>query len=366
MATRRVLWFGAGPARWPEEVLERAARRIGFEAGGGLSVLEESHRGAAYAELSERVEARLRRLIPVPDSHEVLLLPGGATMQFAMVPLNLRRERESADFLLTGSWSKKALEHAASCGGARVAASGEASSFTRVPRAAAWETDPSAAYLHLTSNNTIRGTRVSEFTAPDGVPVVVDASSDVLTRDLPLERIGLLYAGAQKCLGPAGLGIVAIRRDLLARAPETVPAMLRYRDHAAASSRFNTPPTALVWLADLMLEWIEEQGGRAEMHARAEERARLVYEALDAAPEAFEPVAAREDRSHTNITFRLRAGDEEALVAAAAEAGMGGLKGHRSVGGFRVSMYTGMPVDGAARLAEVLAAYARGAGPQGR
>ncbi len=362
----RLMWYGAGPARWPEEVLERASRELGPRPESGLSVLELSHRGGEYAAIQEKTMSLLTRLLNVPESHEVLLIPGGATMQFAMVPANLRGGDASADYVVTGNWSKKAVAFAGASGRVRVAATGEKHGFRAIPPAGSWDLDDRAAYLHVTTNNTICGTQMHEIPEGLSAPLVADASSDVLTRPLPLERLALVYGGAQKCIGPAGLGFVVIRRDLLDRAPETLAPFWRYRDHAKASSRLNTPPTALVWLAGLMLEWIEEQGGLDVMTARAAERAAHVYGALDAHPEVFEPVAELGSRSRTNVAFRLRERDREPeLLELAAGEGMGGLRGHRSVGGLRVSMYTGMPVDAAERLAGLLREYAAAAGRSG-
>ncbi|MDH3283647.1 MAG: 3-phosphoserine/phosphohydroxythreonine transaminase [Acidobacteriota bacterium] len=366
MATGRTMWFGAGPARWPEKVLERAARELGPRAESGLSILELSHRGAEYAAVQENTVALLSRLLSVPESHEVLLLPGGATMQFAMLPANLRPAGSSADYVVTGNWSKKAALLARADGKVRVAATGEEDGFREIPPTQSWDLDEGAAYLHVTTNNTICGTQLHEI--PEGLtaPLVADASSDVLTRELPLDRIAVLYGGAQKCIGPAGLGFVVIRKDLMERAPETLPSFWRYRDHSKASSRLNTPPTALIWLAGLMLEWIDREGGLREMMRRADERARLVYEALDAHPAVFEPVAAPEARSRTNVAFRLRDRDRERdLLELAARDGMAGLSGHRSVGGLRASMYTGMTVEAAGRFAGLLHDFAERSGRVG-
>jgi phosphoserine aminotransferase len=366
MSDKRTMWFGAGPARWPEEVLEEAARGLLPDGSSGLSILELSHRGADYGRIHASARERLVRLLAVPETHEVLLLPGGATGQFAMIPANLRTPGQSADYVLTGSWSKKAAAHARATGPVRIAASGEESGFRTVPPAAGWELDEAAAFVHVTTNNTIFGTRLPEI--PEGLraPLVADASSDILTRPLPVERFGLLYAGCQKCIGPAGIAVVIVRKELLERAGDDVPSFWRYRDHASAGSLLNTPPTALVWLADLMLAWIEREGGVEEMTRRADRRAAAVYEVLDAFPDVFETVAEPAGRSMTNITFRLRVeGGEQALKTLAAESGMEGLGGHRSVGGLRISMYTAMPVDGAERIGGLLREYAGGLGRAG-
>ncbi|RMG45555.1 MAG: 3-phosphoserine/phosphohydroxythreonine transaminase [Acidobacteria bacterium] len=359
----RMLSFGAGPARWPEAVLRRAKEGLDPARFGGLSVLEIGHRGPDYARIHEEVRERLRRLLAVPEDREILLLPGGATMQFAMLPLNLRRDGRPVDVVLTGRWAEKALEHARASGPVRVAASGKEQSYRIVPPPEAWAVRADAAYLHVTTNNTVFGTRLARLPEDLPVPLVGDASSEILAAPLPVSRFAVLYAGAQKCLGPAGLAVVVIRRDLLEAVPEGLPPMLSYRAHAAAGSRLNTPPTALVWLMGLMLEWIEEEGGAEEMHRRTRERAALVYEALDRHPEVYEPVAAPPCRSLTNVVFRLRnPGLQPRFLEAARAAGLVGLAGHRSVGGLRASMYTGMPVEGARRLAEFLDRFAADGG----
>ncbi|UCF66345.1 MAG: 3-phosphoserine/phosphohydroxythreonine transaminase [Acidobacteriota bacterium] len=353
--SERMISFGAGPARWPDELIEQAAEGLRVRPKWGLSVLELSHRGADYTAIHGQTLERARALLGVPDSHEILLLAGGATMQFAMVPLNLRHRGQAASYLITGRWSEKAYDHAAASGATSVAASGSRDQFRRVPPVARWRVDPDAAYLHVTTNNTIVGTRVAELPSDLSVPLVGDASSEILARELPVERFGVLYAGAQKCLGPAGLALVVVRKDLLGRCPPEVPGHLRYAEHARAGSRYNTPPTALIWLMGLMLEWIERQGGRAEMFRRTRQRAERVYGVLEAHPDVFELHADRDCRSWTNVVFRLTEREQEAaLIEKARREGLVGLAGHRSVGGLRASMYTGMPVSAAERLAQFL------------
>ncbi|MDQ7007026.1 MAG: 3-phosphoserine/phosphohydroxythreonine transaminase [Acidobacteriota bacterium] len=356
---RRLLSFGAGPALWPDPVLEEASGGLLPGAGGGLSVLEWSHRGGAYGQLHERALERLRRLLGVGPSHEVLLLPGGATLQFAMVPANLRPPGRSADYLVTGHWARRAARYAALTGAVNVVASSESEGFARIPPPGQWALDPRAAYFHITTNNTIAGTQLHVLPSPGKVPLVADASSDILLRELPVTNFDLLYAGAQKNLGPAGLAVVVIRRALLEAAEGMPEGVLGYRDHAQSGSRLNTPPTALVFLLEKMLAWIEAEGGRSEMIRRARERAALIYGALDRHPEVYQPSARHEDRSVVNVVFRLRSKDrEEAFIEAAAREGMVGLAGHRTVGGLRASLYAAMPVDGARRLAALIDAFA--------
>ncbi len=355
----RKLSFGAGPALWPDEVLAEAAEALRLDGSSGLSVLEHFHRESRYQEIHDAALARLARLLGDPAEHEILLMTGGATLQFALVPQNLRPAGASADYLVSGHWARRAADYARQGGTVRVVASGEASGFASVPDPESWDCDPSAAYLHLTSGNTVAGTALSTFPPASAVPLVVDATADVLTRRFPLESVGVLYAAAQKNLGPAGLTLVVIRRDLLERAPETLAPVLRYRDIAASGSHLNTPPTALVFLLERFLAWIEREGGAAEMERRTAERARIVYSALDAAPERFAVHAAEGHRSPTNVVFRLRREEEQpAFLAAAEKAGLVGLAGHRSVGGLRASLYAAMPVEGARRLAEFLTSWA--------
>ena len=356
----RLLTFAAGAPHWPGEVLAAAAREFPGFRGTGLAVPELGHRTEEWAALQEEVEERLRRLAGIPGDRAVLFLPGGPSYQFALLPANLRRPGESADYVLTGHWARKAFEAARLGGRARPAASGEEEGFRHVPPPEAWEVDPRAAYLHVTTNNTVFGTCLTRFPADIPVPLVADATSDLLARRLPIERFAVVYAGAQKNLGPTGLTVVVVRRDLLDRAPSDLPPILRWRDHADARSRLNTPPTVLVWLAGRMLAWIEEQGGLDEMDRRTRQRAEIVYGALDAHPDVYHLPAVPGDRSPVNVVFRTAdPGIDRAFLAAARERGMVGLAGHRSVGGLRASMYAGMPLSGARRLAEFIHEFAR-------
>ena len=367
--------FNAGPAALPLPVLEEAQRDLVDYRGTGLSVLEMSHRGGAYDEIHRQAVDGVARLLGVGEGTRVLLLQGGASLEFAMVPLNLLAAGGRADYVVTGEWSKKALAEAkrvaAERGGeARVAASTEGEGFRRVPRpneiALGGAADQKAAdYLHVTSNNTIFGTQWRELPETGDVPLVVDASSDALSRRLPAEGIALLYAGAQKNLGPAGVTVVAVRDDLLDRAPETLPAILRYRTHAEKDSLYNTPPTFGVYLLGLVVRWIEAEGGVAAIEATNETKAQLLYAALDES-DFFRGHAEPESRSRMNVTFRATAGRDEPdealekrLAAEAAEAGMIGLKGHRSVGGLRASLYNAVSLESVAVLVDFLRDFAR-------
>lgn len=360
----RVHNFNPGPAALPLAVLEEAQRDLVDYRGSGMSVLEASHRGGAYEEIHRRATDGLARLLELPAGTSVLLLQGGASLQFAMAPLNLLRRGGRADYLLTGEWSQKALAEARRVAAergaeARAAASTEDEAFRRVPRPDEIALDPAADYVHLTSNNTIYGTRWRELPDTGEVPLVVDASSDVLSRRLPAERIALLYAGAQKNLGPAGVTVVAVRDDLLDRAPDTVPAILRYRTHRDKGSLYNTPPTFAVYLLGLVVEWIEAQGGVAAIEAVNERKAELLYGVLDGS-DFFRGHADPDSRSRMNVTFRLPDERlEKRLLAGAAEAGLVGLKGHRSVGGLRASLYNAVTLDSVGVLCDFLQDFQR-------
>ena len=340
----RVHNFGAGPAVLPEPVLEQARAELLDYQGTGLSVLEMSHRSAAFEGIIQRAEADLRALAGISDDYAVLFLGGGASLQFAMLPMNLRPAGSSADYLISGHWSKSALAEAQKLGPARDAGSSEATKFDRIPEP--HDLDPKAAYLHFTSNNTIFGTEwASEPKPPAGVPLVCDASSDVCSRPLDVARYGAVYAGAQKNLGPAGVTLVVVRKDLLARVPAGLPAMLDYELQAEHRSLYNTPPTFSIYVVGLVLKWLLGQGGLAEVGRQNERKAALLYQAIDASGGFYRGHAQAGSRSRMNVTFRLPSADLEAAFAKeATAAGLDGLKGHRSVGGLRASLYNALPV----------------------
>lgn len=355
----RVVNFGAGPATLPAEVLEQAREGLLDWQGRGLSVMEMSHRSKEYEAIHGEAIAALRRLLAVPEGFAVLLLQGGASLQFAMVPMNLLGRYGSADYLLTGSWSKKAFADARRVGTVRVAASTEAEGFARLPRRDQIDVVHSAVYAHVTSNNTIVGTQWRELPDAGGVPLAIDASSDVLARPVPWKRVGVLYAGAQKNLGPAGVTLVVVREDLLARAPDDLPAMLDYRRHAGANSLYNTPPCWSIYVLGLCCRWVEERGGIAAMERAAEERSAILYEALDRSG-FYRGTAEPASRSRMNVTFRLPSEElERRLLEEAAAAGMIQLAGHRSVGGLRASLYNAMPRAGVEKLAELMLDFER-------
>ena len=362
MSAERVFNFSAGPAVLPEPVIEEAQRDLVSLPGVGMSVLELSHRSSAVADIIDAATANIRALAGVPDNYHVLFLQGGATQQFAMVPLNLLPEDGTADYVLTGVWSKKALEEARRFGATRVAGSTESTGFSRVPTGDELDRSDTAAYLHVTSNNTICGTQWRTLPETGTVPLVVDASSDIFSRPLEVERHGLIYAGAQKNLGPAGVTLVIVRDDLVQHAlssGSTVPTMLRYATFVDSSSLYNTPPVFAIYLVGLVLKWLVGNGGLAAVAGRNEHKAQTLYTAIDQTA-FYRGTAAPESRSLMNVTFRLPTGDlETRFINEAREAGLDGLKGHRSVGGLRASIYNAFPQDGVDSLVAFMAEFER-------
>ena len=351
--------FSAGPAVLPEEVLRQVAEEMLDWHGSKQSVMEMSHRGKEYMSIHAQAEADLRELLRIPDNYKVLFLQGGATTQFAMVPLNLLRGRESIDFVHTGEWSKKAIKEAKLFANANIAASAEDRKFTYVPPQEEWRLDPKAAYVHICANETIGGVEYHWMPDTGDVPLVADISSNFLSRPLDVARFGLLYGGAQKNIGPAGLTIVIAREDLLGQARPGTPTMLDYKSHADADSMLNTPPTFAVYVAGLVFQWLKRQGGVEGIERRNIEKARLLYDLLDSSDFYRNPVDPG-SRSRMNVPFTLTdPALDEAFLAGAKEAGMVQLKGHRSVGGMRASIYNAMPIEGVKRLVEYMREFER-------
>jgi phosphoserine aminotransferase len=351
--------FNAGPAVLPPPVLERAQAELRDYQGHGLSIMEMSHRSPEYEAVNAQAEARLKRLLGVGDGYRALFLQGGASTQFAMVPMNFLPPGGTADYLLTGAWAEKAFEEAAVLGRARVAGSAKADGYRRVPRPDEITLGPDAAYVHLTSNETIHGTRWHTFPDVGDRPLVADMSSDILSRPIDAGRFALIYAGAQKNLGPAGVTAVVLRESWLARANQNVPTMLRYATHAKTNSLYNTPPTFGVYLLNLVLQWIETDGGLAALAERNSRKARTVYEAIDRSGGFYRGHAAPESRSQMNVTFRLPTEAlEKQFVAEAQAAGMIGLAGHRSVGGIRASLYNAVSPETCQALASFMGDFA--------
>ena len=357
----RVLNFNAGPAALPLPVLERARDELLDFRGTGMSILEMSHRGADFEAVLADAVARLRRLLQLPDTHEVLFLQGGASLQFALVPLNFLPAGATADYVVTGAWGEKALKEAQAVGRARAAVSTKQDGvYCRVPGPAELQLDPSAAYVHLTSNETIDGVQFQALPGTGPIPAVWDMSSDFLWRPVDLSGCALAYAGAQKNVGPSGLVVVIARRDFLGRGRKELPAILRYATHAEAGSLYNTPNTFGIYLVRLVLEWLEGQGGLAALEARNRAKAAAVYGAVDGSGGFYRCPVAPAARSVMNPVFRT---PSEALDAAfvkeAEAAGMVGLRGHRSVGGIRASLYNAVSEADARTLAAFMGTFAR-------
>jgi phosphoserine aminotransferase len=357
--TKRVHNFGAGPAALPLPVLEQVQAELLDHGGTGMSVMELSHRSAAFGEVIGQAEADLRALLDLSSDYAVLFLQGGASLQFAMVPANLRPAGASADYVLTGNWSRAAIKEAAKGGSVRTVGSTEPSGFDRIPAQGELDFDPQAAYAHFTSNNTIYGTQwPTEPEAPSGVPLVCDASSDALSRPIDIRRYGVLYAGAQKNLGPAGIAVVVVRQDLLERTPGGLPALMDYRLMAEKRSLYNTPPTFAVYVVGRVLKWLRELGGLAEIGKRNEAKAALLYDAIDASGGFYRGHAQKESRSRMNVTFRLPTEDlEKEFLKEAGPADLAGLKGHRSVGGLRASIYNACPIESVRALVDFMADF---------
>ncbi len=357
----RVINFSAGPATLPLSVLEYAQREFLDHEGTGMSLIEHSHRGAAYAKVHQEAKSLLRELLDIPQTHEVLFMQGGATAQFALAPMNLRAPGQSADYSMTGTWSKKALAEAEITGDARIAGTGEVDGkYIRVPEQAELELDPNAAYVHMTSNNTIVGTQFHRFPETGDVPLLADMSSDILWRPIDVSKFGLIYAGAQKNLGPAGITVLILRKDLAERSPGTIPKIFRYSTILEGDSLQNTIPTFPVYMVRNVLRWVREQGGAAAMETRNREKAAMIYGMIDENPDFFRCPVEVGSRSVMNPVFRLPSEDlEKKLIADAAEAGMVGIKGHRSVGGIRTSMYNAMEPESVQRFVEFALAFAK-------
>ncbi|MHB1329193.1 MAG: 3-phosphoserine/phosphohydroxythreonine transaminase [Gemmatimonadales bacterium] len=355
MPSDRIHNFNAGPGVLPEPVLRKAQQDIWNIGGSGVGIMEHSHRGKLFEKILADAEAEARRLAGIPDHYRILFIQGGASQQFAMVPMNLLRAGRTADFLMTGVWSDKALEEARKFGSVHVAASGEAAGYAAIPPSSEIRYSPNPVYVHLTTNNTIYGTQWStEPVIPDGAVLVADTSSDMFSRPIDVAKYGLIYAGAQKNLGPSGIVMVILRGDLADWAPDTLPTMLQYRTYVKANSLYNTPPTMAIYLVGQVLAWIRETGGLAAMAERNLEKARLLYDFLDQS-EIFRGTAVPEHRSSMNICFRARTESEEAAFCAQAEgSGLVGLKGHRLVGGMRASLYNACPRESVVALVDFM------------
>ncbi len=355
----RIFNFSAGPAVLPEDVLRTAAAEMLDWQGSGMSVMEMSHRGKEFIGIAAKAEADLRTLLAIPDNYKVLFLQGGAIGENAIVPMNLVRDFTTADYVNTGEWSKKSIKEAKKYVGVHIAASAEDHAFTYVPDRATWQLTPGAAYVHICSNETIGGVEYPWTPDTGDVPLVADMSSQILSRVIDVAKYGVIYGGAQKNMGPAGLTIVIVRDDLLDRALPITPAAFHWKEQAENDSMFNTPPTYAIYIAGLVFQWLLAQGGVPAIEQKNIAKANLLYGFLDGS-EFYKSPVRREDRSRMNVPFKLA---DEALDAAfldgAKARGMVQLKGHRSVGGMRASIYNAMPVEGVQALVDYMKDFER-------
>ncbi len=353
--SERIFNFSAGPAVLPEEVLKQAQKDLWDLADTGVGVIEHSHRGKAFMKVIEEAEADCRALADIPDKYRVLFLQGGASLQFAMVPMNLLNKHATADYLMTGTWSKKAVEEAKLFGNVHVAGTSKPTNFDRIPKAEDIQYSARPAYVHFTSNNTIFGTQwAKEPDVPMGVSMVCDASSDIFSRPIDVSKYGLIYAGAQKNLGPSGVVLVIIRNDMLKSVRDDIPTMLKYTTHAENGSMFNTPNTFGIYVMGQSFKWIQKLGGLKAMAERNAAKAKLIYDCIDNS-DFFNGTAQPDSRSLMNICFRAPSEELEAkFITEAKAAGFDGLKGHRSVGGMRASTYNALPPKACAALVEFM------------
>lgn len=352
--TGRAHNFGAGPAMLPTDVMLQAQAELADWNGTGMSVMEISHRSDAFIAIAEQAETDLRELLNIPENYKVLFLQGGATSQFAMVPLNLLRGKSSADYLFTGMWSEKAIKEAGRYCNVNIALSIEGNGFTSIPSPDAWHLDPDAAYVYYTDNETVHGVEFQSVPETGDVPLVTDMTSNLLSKPLDVSQFGVIFAGAQKNLGPSGLVVVIVRDDLIGHATRTVPSMYDYAIHAQDNSMFNTPPTFAWYMTGLVLRWVKCQGGVPEMERRAIRRSEKLYRFIDASGFYHNPVSV-ECRSRMNVPFTLADENlDQAFVQEAEARGLTALAGHRAVGGMRASIYNAMPEEGVDELVEFM------------
>jgi len=355
----RIFNFNAGPSTLPLPVLEKVRDEFVDYQGKGMSLVEMSHRGKVYEEIHNRAVALFQELLGLPANYKVMFLGGGATLQFGMVPMNFLWGGKSCDFTVTGTWSKKACEDAKKIGAVNVLFDGKPGNFTELPDPKSLKVTPGAAYLHLTSNETIGGIEWHGWPDTGDVPLICDMSSDFMSRRIPVEKFAMIYAGAQKNAGPAGASVVILREDMLERCPATIPAYLDYRLHVKENSMYNTPPVFAVWMIQLTMEWLKAQGGLAGAEKLAAERSGLLYDAIERHAGFYNCPVPKHCRSKMNVVFRLKTEELEAkFLEAAKQLKLEGLKGHRSVGGCRASIYNAMPVEGVKALVQLMDDFA--------
>lgn len=353
---KRIFNFSAGPAVMPEEVLLEAQKEFFSYKEAGMSVMEMSHRGKVFDGIIKEAEKDLRTLLNIGDDYAVLFLQGGATLQFSMVPSNLMKGANTADYIVTGSWAKKAAKEAKKVGTVNIAGSTESENFARLPKQEELKLDADASYVHFTSNNTIFGTQYKTEPEVGNIPLVCDASSDILHKRININKYGLIYAGAQKNLGPSGLTLVIVKKELLERSSDSLHTYLNYKVHAENDSMYNTPPTFAVYIVGLVLKWLLNNGGLDAMHQKNLNKAYILYNAIDNSDGFYNgTVTNKDDRSIMNVCFTLPNEDlTKKFISEAAEKGFSGLKGHRSVGGVRASIYNAFPIEGVEALVEFM------------
>ncbi|MFD0961693.1 3-phosphoserine/phosphohydroxythreonine transaminase [Paenibacillus chungangensis] len=350
--------FNAGPAAIPLEVLQQAQEQFVDYQGAGMSIMEMSHRSKLYEEVNASAQQLLKELLQIPDGYHVLLLQGGASTQFAMLPMNLLRPGRPAAYVQTGAWANKAIKEAKVIGETVIAASTESEQYMRMPSQSEIVIPDNASYLHLTSNETIGGTQFQQFPDCGSVPLIADMSSDILSRPLDVSQFGMIYAGAQKNLGPSGVTVVIVRDELIQDAPAHIPVMFRYATHAKSSSLYNTPPSFAVYMVKLVLEWIKSKGGVAALEQYNKEKTKLIYNAIDNSGGFYKGCADAGSRSVMNITFRMGSEELEKLfVKESEQEGFVGLKGHRDVGGLRASTYNAVPLESCKALVQFMADF---------
>ncbi|MBN2373090.1 3-phosphoserine/phosphohydroxythreonine transaminase [bacterium] len=350
----RLYNFSAGPAVLPEEVLKQASDEMLNWHGSGMSVMEMSHRGKEFIDIASRAEADLRELMNVPGNYKVLFLQGGATAQFAALPMNVLRGKNNADYISTGSWSKKAISEAKKYCKVNVAASSDDANFTYIPPVEKWKLNKDAAYVHYTANETIGGVEFHWVPDTGDVPLACDMSSNILSRPVDISKFGVIYAGAQKNIGQAGVTVVIVREDLIGNVMTCTPSFLDYKLQAEADSMYNTPPTYAVYIAGLVFQWLKKQGGLKAIEERNIRKAQMLYDLIDSS-ELYKSPVTKSDRSRMNIPFTLKKeGMDDLFLKQAKERGLVTLKGHRSVGGMRASIYNAMPEEGIRRLCEFM------------
>ena len=355
---KRIYNFSAGPCTLPNEVMLEAQEDFYSYKGQGLSVMEMSHRSKTYDEIIVAAEKDIRTLLNVSGDYAVLFIQGGATLQFSMVPLNLMPPNNKADYINTGAWSKKAIKEAKRVGAVNIAATSEESNFNFIPKQDVFNLSSDASYVHYTSNNTIFGTEFKTEPIVRDIPLVCDASSNILSKAIDVNKYGILYAGAQKNMGPAGAALVIVKKSLLDRAPDELHTYLNYNTHAEKGSMYNTPPTYTIYIMGLVYKWLLKNGGLDAMQKVNEAKAKLLYDAIDNSDGYYRGAAAVEDRSLMNVTFNLQSEElEKKIIAEATDKGFSGLKGHRSVGGLRASIYNAFPTKGVEDLVQFMADF---------